>query len=130
MYIYHSKDSDILITDTVTGLNEIAEKLQNFLYSDKKYIEIPAIIGESPIPYEAFLSCLHLTKTHEPIHVSVENDGLYVRGSIRNLDKWSNFFRFPDSAQDGDHHHPEYIAERNYLSPNSLSVIIEVEEDI
>jgi hypothetical protein len=60
--------------------------------------------------------------------VTVEHTlGLIVSGSTENLALWCSHFRFPATAQEGDHHHPEHKDKSGYISPNSLSVIIEVQ---
>ncbi len=55
--------------------------------------------------------------------------GLSVVGAPENLALWCSYFRFPAHATEGEHHHPEHVRRSGYISPNSLSVIIEVQDE-
>jgi hypothetical protein len=129
MKIYFSDGSDPMITGSLVELNELAEKLQHFVVSQKtEFVKLASTI-ESPVPYNALLQALRITKQSSPIKISIEpNHELSVMGSVENLAFWVTHFRFPNTAQDGDHHHPESYSRAGYIQTGSLSTIIEIEE--
>jgi len=128
MRIYYSAGSDPMITDTVAGLNAISSEMATFLSSPHLQCCLPAIMSGSPAPYASFLEGLKLEKRTGLLFVALDGSSLNVRGSRENLEVWCSYFSFPESATEGDHHHPENIHRVGYLEPGAMSVIIEVEE--
>ena len=118
-----------MFTGTLIELNNLAEQLQRFCISSENELMILASIVKSPAPYDALLVGLKIAKQKSPIMISIEpNHELSVVGSVQNLAFWVSHFRFPDTAQDGDHHHPESYSRDSYIQAGSLSTIIEIEE--
>lgn len=130
MRVYFSDHSDPMITDTVAGLNAIASRIKDFLESDDFELFIKAEDSGSPEPYDKLLSGVRLKKSNGPIMVSLHQNGLHVTGSLENLKTWGSYFKFSLKATEGDHHHPEYVQRKEYISPASLSVIIEVQDAV
>jgi hypothetical protein len=119
-----------MITDTVPGLNALAIRLSTFLESTQTTIFVPADDSGAAAPYEELLSGVRFEKASGPILVSRAPEGnLCVRGSVENLLVWVSHFAFPESATDGNHHHPEHVRRPHYIDPRTLSVIIEVEDE-
>jgi hypothetical protein len=81
-----------------------------------------------PSPLRLIIRRLKLEKRTGPLFVALDGSSLNVRGSRENLEVWCSYFSFPESATEGDHHHPENIHRVGYLEPGAMSVIIEVEE--
>ena len=130
MRIYYTDGSDPMVTDTVASLNALAEQLGDFVASPRVELTIPAVTASSSAPYTALLPGICFTKREGPIMVTLEAGvGLSVVGTPENLALWCSYFRFPADATEGDHHHPEHEPRLGYISPNSLSVIIEVQDD-
>ena len=130
MRIYFDKTSDSMITDTVSGLNALASRLAAFLASSDQRLVLPADMSKSPAPYDTLLPGMEVEKQPGPILISADvRTGLRVVGSVENLSIWCSHFKFPATAKDGDHHHPEYVSRSEYINPRTLSVIIEVEDD-
>jgi len=129
MRIYFSPGSDPMITGTVDELNTLASKFSDFLSSSTDEIIIPAQTDVSPAPHDHLLPALRLYKRPGPIMVEIVSQvGLSVAGSPENLNIWCSEFRFPPSAEDGDHHHPESMGIPGYIQRGTLSTIIEVYE--
>ena len=130
MRIYFARNSDPMITDTVAGLNAIAQRLRQFLRSDEPTTSLKADAAGSPEPYEVLLPGVEFAKTKGPILVELLPErGLRVSGSPENLRTWCSYFSFRENAQNGDHHHPEHLDRPGYIDPRTLSVIIEVEDE-
>jgi hypothetical protein len=127
MRIYYTEGQEPVVTETVAGLNALASRLSDFITSSKSELLLPAVTSESAAPYASLIHALLLIKREGPIMVTVEPAlGLIVSGSPDNLALWCSHFRFPASASEGDHHHPEQKFKAVYLLPGSLSVIVEV----
>ncbi len=129
MKIYFSEGSDPMITGSLVELNELAEKLQAFVVSRAtEFVKLASTL-ENPAPYNALLHALRITKQNSPIKISIEpNHELSVVGSAENLAFWVSHFRFSDTSQGGDHHHPESYSRAGYIQTGSLSTIIEIED--
>src|SRR5206468_5689260 len=130
MRIYFGERSDPMITGTVSELNALASQFSEFAASAQVELRVPAVTAASPAPYEALLPSLRLLKRAGPIKVTLDPEvGLSVAGSPANLTVWCSYFRFPSSASDGDHHHPESVQRQGYVAAGSLSTIIEMQEE-
>ncbi len=128
MRIYLQEFGDPMIAGTLFELNDLADKLHQFVVSHEDKIIIPVLALKSPAPHCGLLERLKITKQKSSIMISIEsNCELSVVGSAENLAFWVSHFRFPDTAQDGDHHHPESYSRAGYIQPGSLSTIIEIE---
>lgn len=118
-----------MITGTLIEFNKLAEKSSLFALSSEDELVIPSSNLENPAEHPGQLKSLKLTKRESPIMISVQsNSELWVVGSAENLAFWASHFRFPETAQDGDHHHPESYSRADYIQKGSLSTIIEIEE--
>jgi hypothetical protein len=128
--IYYTEGSDPMVTDTVTGLNNLANHISEFVASPRVDLVLPAVTTLNPAPYEALLPSIRFTKSEDSIMVSIDpRVGLSVVGAPEKLALWCSHFHFPAQATEGDHHHPEHVHKSGYISPSSLSVIIEVQDD-
>jgi hypothetical protein len=130
MRIYYTEGSDPMVTDTVAGFNDLAKRLSEFIASSQADLVLPAVTTSSPAPYAALLPSLRFAKREGSIVVTLEPGvALSVVGAPENLALWCSHFRFPAHATEGDHHHPEHASKPDFISPDSLSVIIEVQDD-
>lgn len=128
--IYYSQRSAPMITDTVSGLNALASRLREFLASEAPELLIETQSTGSPEPYDVFLRGLRVVKGVGPVLVSAGlGCELTVQGAVDNLAVWCGHFAFPPEANDGEHHHPEYVSRPGYIHPNTLSVIMEIQEE-
>ncbi len=131
MRIYLQDFGDPIISGTLIEFNKLAEKLHQFAHSPEGELVIPSLTLKNPAHYPGLLQSLKLTKRESPIMISVQsNKELWVVGSAENLAFWVSHFRFPDTAKDGDHHHPESYSRAGYIQAGSLSTIIEIEDEI
>ncbi|MHB8347179.1 MAG: hypothetical protein ACYDHM_08335 [Acidiferrobacterales bacterium] len=130
MRIYFSQGSSPVITDSVAGLNALASRLAAWLAGGNENLLIEADTSGSPQPYQTLLPGVKFEKTTGPILVSLDpRSGLRVAGSPENLRTWCSYFKFPADAEEGDHHHPEYVDRSGYIDRLTLSVIIEVRDE-
>lgn len=128
MRIYFSPDSDPMILDSLSGHNAIYSELSSFLSSNEEHIVLQADTSGSSEPYSILLEGLAINKNKNPVLVTVENNQLCISGSKDNLNTYISHFRFSNN-EEGCHHHPEYTNKANYLSLESLSVIIEADSE-
>lgn len=125
MRIYHSSGSDLVILDSVSGLNDLHARLRSFLVSDQRTVRLAAVTSGSPEPYDELLPTLEVEKTEGPIHASISAERvLRIAGDPENLAVYVEHFRFRDD-EDGAHHHPEHVRRECYIEKGSMSVIIE-----
>ncbi|MEW6078547.1 MAG: hypothetical protein AB1724_12090 [Thermodesulfobacteriota bacterium] len=128
MRIFYSQGSDPLIAASRSEMRAVSSALSDFLISEKDELYIAADANESAEPYQVLLKGLRLVKDRVPICISIEAEGeLKVEGEVSELMLWVKAFHFPESAADGDHHHPESRADIR-VQPGSLSTIVEVYE--
>lgn len=119
-----------MVTDTVTGLNNLANHISDFVASPQADLVLPAVTTLNPAPYESLLPSIRFAKREGSIMVTIDPSvGLSVVGAPENLALWCSHFRFPAHATEGEHHYPEHVQKSGYISPSSLSVIIEVQDD-
>lgn len=97
MRIYFAPKSGPMITDTVAGLNAIAQRLKQFLASSEPTIFLKADASGSPAPYESLLPGVEFAKTKGPVLVELLPKGLRVSGSPENLSTWC-FIEVRDEA--------------------------------
>jgi hypothetical protein len=135
MYILYSPPGDPMLLDCLEGMATTHQRLLDFLSSSKSEIVLTAETAGSLAPHETFLSGLRIRKTDGPINLEMSSDSyLSLSGSPQNLSLYVAYFKF-EGTEDGNHHHPEYVLEngeprRGYLTPSSLSLIIEVNSDL
>jgi hypothetical protein len=127
MRILYSSQSNPMIVDSVGGLNELHERLLEFLATDQRVLRVETAVSGSAAPYDEFLSGLVIEKADGPILVALgQNRVLTIRGSAENLSIYAKYFRFR-ADEDGSHHHPEYVSCSGYMASGTLSVIIEAD---
>lgn len=134
MRIYYSEKSDPMFLDSLEGMNELHQKLTAFLEGPDKSLRLSADCSGTPEPYQELLTAFTIKKENGAICLSITPErGLQLTGSSENLKIYMNYFHFKDD-EEGNHHHPEYVFDgdqpkKNYISANSLSLIIEVDTD-
>lgn len=123
-----------MLLDSLDGMNNAYRLLVEFLSGPQTTLTLAAKIKGLPAPYDTFLSGLRVTKDNGPIYLRLADDGyLDLSGTQENLSYYVANFKFSDD-EEGEHHHPEYAFRdgkplNGYLSPGTLSLIIEVDSD-
>ena len=125
-----------MLLDSLSGLTAIYESLICFLESVETSIYLPADTSGSSEPYSQLLTGLYVIKSNDRICLTLADDcQLRLQGSVENLRLYFEYFKFTEKEDaEGSHHHPEYVLENGepkkaYLSPETLSLIIEVDTD-
>lgn len=130
MRIFRSPKQDPMLLDSMAGMHASYEHLKAFLQSADLATTFEADCSGKAEPYDELLPGLIVEKTEGPIRLSVTpNKWLNLRGSVENLTRYIGNFEFRND-EEGEHHHPEYPHEKDYISPDSLSLIIEVRTDV
>jgi len=116
-----------MLLDSRDNLAQLHTALQTFLASSSLELLLPAEQSGDPAPYEAFLPGIRVRKTSGPIVLRRLADGwLDLAGSTEHLLRYASFFWFPP-GEDSGHHHPEHSRVPGYMSPSSMSLIIEAD---
>ena len=127
MHIFASSQGDPMLVASKEDMAALHEALQAFLSSPATEFTAPAKTDGDPNPYERLLAGLFVRKTDGPVVLGRnEGDWLILQGSQENLGLYASHFHFPNGA-DGGHHHPENCDAPGYMSPISLSLIIEID---
>lgn len=114
-----------MLLDTQQGLNTAHLRLRSFVASDEAMFALKCETDESPEPHEAFLERLRIKKTSGPLLLELAADHwLDLSGAAEHLARYIEYFHFDEEY---GHHHPEYVDTPGYLSPDSMSLIIEVD---
>lgn len=102
-----------------TGLNL---KLKDFLESESQQIKFEVDTKANPFPYEKMLGNLTVRKADHPVLVSViDENELKIEGSIDCLDIFVSNIEY---VSGGYHIHYEYYEGNEWISPDSLPLII------
>jgi hypothetical protein len=134
MRIYFSSGEDPMLVDSLTGMNETHNRLQDFLLWEQKSTYLPADCSGSAEPYQELLHGFEIVKSEGPLKLSITNQrNLLLAGSVKNLLYCMRHFKF-DAGEEGEHHHPEYVLVNGeplpgYIAPGTLSLIIEVDSE-
>jgi hypothetical protein len=127
MRIFHTRDSTPMLLGSRAQLAQLHRALEVFLSSEAMELELCADQDGDPRPYEAFLPGLCVRKSAGPIVLRQLATGwLALEGSMENLHRYASYFYFRPEQESG-HHHPENCDIPGYLSPASMSLIIEAD---
>jgi hypothetical protein len=136
MRIYYTPSQVPMLLDSLSGMTATHESLVSFLRSEQTSIFLAADTSGSAEPYSHLLKGLHIIKSNDPICLTLADDQrLRLEGSVDNLRLYVKYFKFTEKEdEEGRHHHPEYVLEngepkKGYLSPKTMSLIIEVDTE-
>lgn len=129
MRIFHSMKETPMLLDSLKGMRASYEHLIAFLQSAEWATTLEADCTGTAEPYDGLLVGLIVEKANGPIKLSITpNKWLNLSGSVENLTHYISHFEFNDD-EEGEHHHPEHMNVKNYISSDSLGLIIEVDTD-
>lgn len=113
---------------SIPELMLVATAVSELIDGEKSTVRFAADVSGSPAPYHRFLEAIEFAKSTGPIFATIR-DGrtLYIQGGKENLAIYASQFIFGGHASPGDHHHPELGSPSDYISSDSISVVIEVE---
>ncbi len=80
-----------------------------------------------PKPYALLLPRVRLTKKEEKDRVFASQFELTLTASAEGLLRFASFFDTPDDAEDGCHTHHEHFPDNEFVSSDSLPLVISVE---
>lgn len=127
MRIYYSTPDELMLLDSLEGMNALHAALRRFLASGAASIRLDAEQWGGSEPHDELLAGLEVEKGRGPILLSMTPaKWLHLTGSPENLERYVSHFQF---AEDGEHHHPEHVQGQGYISPISMSMILEVSSD-
>jgi hypothetical protein len=129
MRIYYSTPDELMLLDSLQGMNALHASLEHFLASGDASLRLDADQWGSPDPHDEFLCGLEVEKGQGPILLSMTPaKWLHLTGSPENLERYVSHFHFGEDGE-GKHHHPEHVQGEGYISPISMSIILEVSSD-
>ena len=125
MRIFFSRNSTPMLLDTQQGLNAAHLRLRTFVSSDEETFVLTCETDGNPKPHEMFLNGLRIKKTSGALSLQCAADcWLDLNGAVDHLACYIEFFHFDEEY---GHHHPEYVHIPGYISPDSMSLIIEAD---
>ena len=127
MRIYVDRKGGCHLYGSVCELHTVASSVSKFIEEEGASIRIAADPSGSPAPFKIALDCLEFVKGDGPLLVTIEGPKLRVKGGTNQLASYASQFLFPDSASPGSHHHPELDYPPDYISSDSVPVVIEIE---
>ena len=129
MRIFYSPLVEAVVLDTVSGLEETAEKLDAFLDSGERIARLAAHTHGTPAPYDRFLRYLEIQKGDKKIAISLTTDGgLLIRGPVDLLRRYIEGFRVREHH---GHNHPEFEFRdgESVFQAGSLSPYVQADND-
>jgi predicted metal-binding protein len=126
--ICHSNQGDIDLSGTPQELQAIAESIRELLDSDLESVTIDAETGYDPAPYDANVPLLRIRKGTGPGRVSLVDEALLIEGSPESLAKFTSYLGFAPDAQPSHHTHYEYWTGADWISPESMPLIIGIRQ--
>jgi hypothetical protein len=129
MRIYYSTGQDPMALDSLAGMNQTHRIFMAFLDSDRESIRLDADVTGDGKPYNELLKGLLVRKCTGPIQVLLTTEQyLDICGAPDNLGIYLGHFLF-QADEEGNHHHPGNVMKEDYMSNESLGLIIEVDSD-
>lgn len=124
MRIYFSMPDELMLLDSLDGMNALHARLEDFLASFRSEIRLEAEQWGTSDPHDELLAGLEIKKAEGPVMLSLgEDKWLSLTGSVDNLRRYISHFRF---ERDDDHHHPEHVPIDDYMSRISMSMSLDV----
>lgn len=124
MRIYYSTPDELLLVDSLIGMKALHARLERFLETCSIRIRLEADQSGTAEPHDELLPGLEIVKTEGPIElIMTAEKWLKLTGSPRNLKRYVSHFRFD---RDEDYRHPDHCGGRDYLSPISMTMMVEV----
>ena len=125
MRIFYTANSAPRLLDTQQELNAAYRRLKTFVSSGEETLVLTCETDGDPEPYEMFLNRLRIRKTSGALSLQLTPDHwLDLNGAVDHLARYIEFFQFDEEC---GHHHPEYVEIPGYISPTSMSLIIEAD---
>jgi hypothetical protein len=126
--ICRSNQGDVDLSGTPGELQAIADAIQKLVGSDSESIIFGAETNYDPAPYDFNVPSLRIRKGIGPTKVSLTGEELLIEGSLENLIKFTSYLSFPSDAQPSNHTYYEYWVGNEWISPDSIPLIIGVRQ--
>jgi len=128
MRICGDKKGGCHIYGSAPELHAVATSVSKFIEEEGTSIYVAADPSGSPAPFKSALEGLEFVKGEGPLLVTIENRRkLRIKGATKHLASYASQFLFGGSASAGDHHHPELDYRPDYISADSVPVVIEID---
>jgi hypothetical protein len=124
---WSEETNEIELGGTPQDLQYVRQSILHLVHqTDETQITISAAIDFDPSPYSSRLSCLVIDKSENFIRVQIAANCLEVRGNHQNLEVFADWFDF-ESNMSQYHCHFEYYSGNEWISPDSLPLVISVQ---
>lgn len=102
--------------------------LSDFISGDLREMQLQADTTITSEPWNCVARELKILRRGGGVRVSVgDGSTLVVEGSDQNLDNFASFLFFDTTAESGEHSHFEFHDGNNYITPDSIPLIIRVQ---
>ena len=127
MRIYYSTPDELMLLDSLEGMNALHLSLEKFLDSQEQSLRLEAEQWGTSEPHDELLPGLEIVKGEGPLQlIMTPEKWLKLTGSLPNLKRYVSHFHFD---RDDEHHCPDRCEGRDYFSPASMSMVVEVCSD-
>ena len=125
--IRYSEPKELDISGTVDELQFVRQKIFELVQSETSQIAIDADGSVNTAPYNLAFPKLIILKNSSPTKVSLKNRGeIYIEGSPYCLEALASFLDFDLNSRSGAHSHYEYYDGNEWISPESIPLVISV----
>lgn len=78
-----------------------------------------------PKPWDSVGRALNIRRGGEAVLVSISHDStVAIEASEENLDNFASFLYFDETAESGSHSHFEFYEGNDYITPDSIPLVI------
>ena len=123
--IRYSLDEAIDVLGTRKDVEVFRQEVLNFLKTDleKVHIEIEKEVNSEP--WESVAKGLEIIQNDKPVKVSISDEEIIkIEGSKDNLEKLTSFLEFDKNAVSGSHSHYEFYEGNEWITADSIPLII------
>lgn len=127
--IRYSAPDSLDVSGTASKLQTLRQRILELPKLSQSQIAFDADRSIDPAPYQAVLSKLVVTLSDGPTKISVaDGHAVHITGSQPCLEALASFFDLGGDPSDGAHAHYEYYEGNNFIAPDSVPLVINVNE--
>jgi len=125
--IRYSGVDEIELSASRNELEQLRTALFNLMKDDLREIRFETDNTIDPAPWESAGQALYIGRFGNAVKVSISVDStLVIEGSDQNLDNFASFLSFDETTESGEHSHFEFHEGNDYITPDSIPLIISV----
>jgi hypothetical protein len=120
-------ESDRNVSGSPDDLQSVRAAIAHLVNTGESAVSICANGAANPKPYDFCIQELLIVTGNGPTRVQLRGtESLVVCGAIENIEKFGSWFDYPASAESGAHGHYEFFEGNEYISSDSVPLVISV----